>query len=47
MIQQSHSWAYIQTKLKYKKRHAPLCYSSTINTSQDMETMYMVITDDG
>ena len=25
MIQQSPSWAYIQTKLSFKKMHAPLC----------------------
>ena len=25
MIQQSHSWAYIQTKLALKKTHAPTC----------------------
>ena len=25
MIQQSYSWAYIQTKLSLKKIHAPLC----------------------
>ena len=25
MTQQSHSWAYIQTKLSLKKTHAPIC----------------------
>ena len=25
MIQQSQSWVYIQTKLYFKKIHAPLC----------------------
>ena len=25
MTQQSHSWAYIQTKLSLKKTHAPAC----------------------
>ena len=25
MTQQSHSWAYIQTKLSLKKIHAPVC----------------------
>uniref|UniRef100_A0A8D0NDI7 Uncharacterized protein n=1 Tax=Sus scrofa TaxID=9823 RepID=A0A8D0NDI7_PIG len=25
MIQQSHSWAYIQTKLSLKKIHSPVC----------------------
>ena len=25
MIQQSHCWAYIQTKLSLKKTHAPAC----------------------
>ena len=25
MAQQSHSWAYIQTKLSLKKTHAPAC----------------------
>ena len=30
MIQQSHSWAYILTKLSLKKTHAPLCSLFTI-----------------
>ena len=25
MIQESLSWAYTQTKLQFKKMHAPLC----------------------
>ena len=39
MTQQSHSWAYNQTKLSLKKTHAPLCsfHCSTIHNSQDME----------
>ena len=38
MIQQSHSWAYIQTKLQFKKIYVPVHHSSTIHNSQDMET---------
>ena len=33
--QQSHSWAYIRTKLSLKKTHAPIC---SIHNSQDVET---------
>ena len=36
MIQQSHSWAYIQRKLDFKKINIRLCYSSTIHN--DMKT---------
>ena len=25
MIQQSHSWAYIQTKISFKKIYTPVC----------------------
>ena len=25
MIQQSHSWAYVQTNLYFKKIHVPIC----------------------
>ena len=35
MIQQSHSWAYIQTKLQ--KDTCPYVHSSTIHNSQDRE----------
>ena len=38
MTQQSHSWAYIQTKLSLKNIHAPYVHCSTIHNSQDMET---------
>ena len=37
MIQQSHSWTYIQKN--YKKIHAPqYSYRSTIYNNQDIET---------
>ena len=38
MIQQSHSWAYIQTKLQFKNIHAPHVHRSTIYNNQAMET---------
>ena len=38
MIQQFHSWAYIQTKLSFKKKHALYVHLSTIHNIQDMET---------
>ena len=39
MIQKSHSWAYVQTKLQFKKIHArPYVHNSTIYNSQDMES---------
>ena len=38
MTQQSHSWAYIRTKLSLKKTQAPHVHCSTIHNSQDMET---------
>ena len=37
MIQQSHSWACIMTKLKFKKIHAPHVHSSTVYNSQERE----------
>ena len=45
MIQQSHSWAYIQTKLlkKYTCTHMLI---AALFTSQDMETTQMSINDD-
>ena len=36
MAQQSHSWAYIPTKLSLKKTHAPTC--SLQHYSQNLET---------
>ena len=42
MIQQSHSWANIQTKLGFRKTRASSCiHSSTIHNSQDMDTSLM------
>ena len=45
MIQQSHSWAYTQTK--FQQIHAPLCSpyvnSNAIHNSQDMEMTYTSI----
>ena len=37
MIQQSHSWAYIQTKAIIQKDMHPNVHSSTVYNSQDME----------
>ena len=41
MIQQSHYWAYIQTKLYIiqKDTCTPYVHSRTIHDSQDMETI--------
>ena len=38
MIQKSHYWAYIQTKLSLKKIYTPYVHCSTIHNSQDIET---------
>ena len=38
MIQQSHSWAYIPTKVQLKKYMHPYVHSSIVHSSQDMET---------
>ena len=38
MTQQSHSWAYIQTKLDIQKDTHPYVHRSTIHNSQDVET---------
>ena len=32
MIQQSHSWAYIQTKLQFKKIHVPPMFIAALFT---------------
>ena len=32
MIRQSHSWAYIWTKLSFKKIHAPLLFTAALFT---------------
>ena len=32
MIQQSYSWAYIQTKLSFKNIHAPICSFTALIT---------------
>jgi len=37
MIQQSHSWVYIQRKLSSKRNMYPYVHSSTIYNCQDME----------
>jgi len=37
MIQQSHSWAYIQTNYNLKRYIYPCIHSSTIFNTQDME----------
>ena len=37
MIQQSHSWAYIQRKTWFKRRNAPKLHCSTVYNSKDME----------
>ena len=37
MIQQSHSWAYIQRKLEFKKINAPQCSLQHYLQYQDME----------
>ena len=39
MIQQSHSWAYIWTKLSVKKYMHPYVHLGAIHKSQDMETV--------
>ena len=43
MIQQSHSWAYIQRKPQLEKTHAPHVHCSTTYNSQDMEATQMSI----
>ena len=43
MTPQSHSWAYIRTKLYLKETRAPHVHCSTIHNSQDMETTQMSI----
>ena len=40
IIQLPHNWAYIWTKLLFKKIHAPHIHNSTIHNSQDMEITY-------
>ena len=42
MIQQFYHWAYIQTKLQFKKKHLQV-HNSSIHNSQDMETTEMPI----
>ena len=39
MIQQSHSWAYIQTILQFKKIHVPLFIAPTFTAA--MKTVYV------
>ena len=39
MIQQFHSWAYIQRQSYFENIHAPNVHSSTSYNSQDMEAM--------
>ena len=41
MIQQSHSWSSIQTKLQFKRCMYPYVHSSTIHNSQDTKMTYM------
>ena len=53
MIQQSHSWAYIQTKHSLKKIHAPLCslkhysqeprHGNNLNAHQQMNELGDVV----
>ena len=38
MIQQSHSWAYIQRKLIQKDKCTPVFIAATIHNIQDMGT---------
>ena len=42
MIQQSHFWAYIQTKLSFRKIHAALCYLQNRNKLMDIENRFVV-----
>ena len=44
MIQQSHSWAYTQTKLSFKKIHAPLCSQQQCSQQPRCGATYMFIT---
>ena len=39
MIQQFHSWAYIQQNCNSKKIYAPHVHSNTIHNSQDIEAL--------
>ena len=43
MIEQSHSWAFIRRKLRFKKYMHPNVHSSAIYSSQDVETTEMSI----
>ena len=44
MIQQSSFWAYTQTKLSFKKIHAPLCSQQQCSQQPRCGATYMFIT---
>ena len=43
MTQQSQPWVYTQRKLYLRKMHAPNVNCSTINNSQDMEAICLLV----
>ena len=47
MIQQSHSWAYIQTKRSLKKIHAPVCSLQHFTITKTWKQLICPLKDEG